>query len=74
MYLWCVLGTSWCILLKIKSYFQAQRDITVEGYCILVDQCERTFIGVERNVGVNRNCTKPNSANVAEKIENIFLR
>jgi hypothetical protein len=42
-YPWRTLGTSWCILLKKKSYYQAQRDYTVEGSYILVDLCELTF-------------------------------
>ena len=37
------LGTSWCILLKKKSYYQAQRYYSIEGSYILVDLCELAF-------------------------------
>ena len=42
-YPWCTLDTSWCILLKKKSYYQAQWDYTVEDSYILVDHCELMF-------------------------------
>lgn len=73
-YLWCTLGTSWCILSGGGGAYRAQRDITVEGYCILLTCVSEHFIGVERNIGVNRNYPELNAVNVTGRVEYTFLR